>query len=153
MIVLQKINLYRKRFIPNEKILLNDEIVCVDKDVIITKWVTLHKKKDFSYGHSCVFIKEGFKVSKLYDDNKNFLFVYCDIVNVVVNKNDYIVEDLLADVIIENDGKIKVLDLDEISDALDNGLITIEMAKDALRKLNYLLSLIYNDKFDEYMNF
>lgn len=150
---MQKINLYRRRFIPNENILLNDEIVRVDKNVIITKWSTLHKNKDFAFGHSCVFINEGFKVSKLYDEQMNFLFVYCDIVNVVINNCNYVVEDLLADVIIEKDGRVKVLDLDELADALDNNLITIEMAKTALRKLNFLLSLIYNGKFDQYMKF
>ena len=33
---MQKINLYRRRFIPDEKILLNDDIIRVDNDVIIT---------------------------------------------------------------------------------------------------------------------
>jgi hypothetical protein len=36
-------NLYRKRFIPEELTLLKDDIILQnDKDLIITKWVTLH---------------------------------------------------------------------------------------------------------------
>ena len=151
---MQKINLYRRRFIPDEKILLSDDILRVDSDVIITKWnTTLNTKKNFSSGRSCVFIKEGFKVSKLYDEDKRFLFYYCDIVNVVIDKNNYVVEDLLADVIIESDGKVRVLDLDEIAQAMDLNLITVEMAKDALRKTNRLLNLIYNNIFYKFTDF
>ncbi len=154
VIILQKINLYRRRFIPDEKILLSDDILRVDSDVIITKWnTTLNTKKNFSSGRSCVFIKEGFKVSKLYDEDKRFLFYYCDIVNVVIDKNNYVVEDLLADVIIESDGKVRVLDLDEIAQAMDLNLITVEMAKDALRKTNRLLNLIYNNIFYKFTDF
>ena len=150
---MQKINLYRRRFIPDEKILLNDDIIRVDNDVIITKWKTLRTKKRFSSGRSCVFINEGFKISKLYDKNDRFLFFYCDIVNVIVDKKDYIVEDLLADVVIENDGKVKVLDLNEIADAIDFNLISIEKVKDSLRKTNRLLSIIYSGNFNKFTDF
>ena len=40
------VKLYRKRIIPQECILLeNDEILYLDQEVIITKWNTIHPKK------------------------------------------------------------------------------------------------------------
>lgn len=150
---MNNIKLFRRRFIPNEIILLNDEIIHVDSEVIITNWKTLHTKKRFASGHSCVFINEGFKISKFYDENNKFLCFYCDIINVKINDNEYIVEDLLADVIIENNSIIKVVDLDELADALDKNLITVEMAKEALRKTDRLLYIIYNGNFNKFTDF
>ena len=151
--ILNDVKLYRRRFIPNEKILLHDQIIHVDNKVIITKWKTFHPKKNFSTGHSCVYIDEGFKVSKLFDDNNNFVSVYCDIINVKINHNEYIIEDLLVDITINNNSDVRVLDLDELADALDKNLITTDMAKDALRKSNHLLSIIYNGNFTKFINF
>ena len=40
------VKLYRKRIIPEECILLeDDEILYLDQEVIITKWNTIHPKK------------------------------------------------------------------------------------------------------------
>ncbi len=152
MKILNDVKLYRRRFIPNEKILLHDKIIRIDNEVIITKWKTFRPKTNFSSGHSCVYIDEGFKVSKLFDDNNNFVSFYCDIINVKINHNEYIVEDLLIDVTI-NKNNVRVLDLDELADALDKNLITTSMAKDALRKANRLLSIIYNGNFKKFINF
>lgn len=148
----ENIKLFRKRFIPNECVLLKDDkIIQIDEDVIITHWTTLKPKFNFKSGKSCVYIKHGFKISNLFDENNNYVSTYCDIINVKKNNNEYVIEDLLADVIIEN-GKVKVMDLDEIPLALDNNLITIEIAKDALIKLNSLLNIIYEDRLDEFID-
>ena len=41
------VKLYRKRIIPQECILLeDDEILYLDQEVIITKWNTIHPKKN-----------------------------------------------------------------------------------------------------------
>jgi hypothetical protein len=42
-----------------------------------------------------------------------------------------------------------VVDLDELADALERGLITNEQICLCLRRLNNLLTLIYRDKFDK----
>lgn len=152
MKILNDIKLYRRRFIPNEKILLHDKIIRIDNEVIITKWKAFRPKTNFSSGYSCVYIDEGFKVSKLFDDNNNFVSFYCDIINVKINHNEYIIEDLLIDVTI-NKNNVRVLDLNELADALDKNLITTNMAKDALRKANRLLSIIYNGNFNKFINF
>ena len=55
--------------------------------------------------------------------------------------------DLLADVIIENSGFVKVVDLDELADACRQEIISNEMLQTALYRLNSLLSIIYNGEF------
>ncbi len=56
--------LYRKRLIPQECILLKDDIIEFSSDdILITSWKTLNPKTNFSHGCSCYFFKEGFKVS------------------------------------------------------------------------------------------
>lgn len=143
--------LYRRRFIPDELVHLKDDIILVmDKDLIITKWVTLHPRKDIARGISAVYLNKGYKISKIYDKNGRIVYWYCDIIQVKVNpdKNTVIIEDLLIDVILYEDGTIRIMDLDELSDALDRGLISQKEAVFALRTLNSLLSIIYDGHFD-----
>ncbi len=140
-------NIYRKRYIPDEIVhLKDDEIMLIDEDKIVTKWNVLHPRKDFSKGYSCYFIKDGYKISKFMDDNNNLVYYYCDIIDTIYepSENKYIFCDLLADVIIYPDGKVKVVDIEEISDALDKGLIDCAMAKKALRNLGKLLDIVYS---------
>ena len=60
--------------------------------------------------------------------------------------------DLLADVIIYPDGTFQVVDLDELVDAQEKGLISTEMLLDALRKLNHLLTIIQEKRLGEYIS-
>lgn len=145
------LQLYRKRLIPAECILLkHDIIVESDEDVIVTKWNTLHPKASFNHGSSCYFLKEGIKVSKFYRPDNTLLYWYCDIVDYQFDSehNTLVVTDLLADVIIYPDGRVKVMDLDELAVALDKGIINTETMCICLNRLHNLLSLIDRDKFD-----
>lgn len=145
------LQLYRKRLIPDECILLKDDIIVkADDEVIITKWNTLNPKTAFNHGSSCYFLKEGIKVSKFYRADNTLLYWYCDIVdyNYDSAQNILTVTDLLADVVIYPDGRVKVMDLDELADALEHHLISAELMSACLRRLHYLLSLIDRDKFD-----
>lgn len=54
----------------------------------------------------------------------------------------------MADVILYPDNHVEVVDLDELAEALERGLITKEQMTVCLRNLNHLLSMIYRDKFD-----
>ena len=54
-------------------------------------------------------------------------------------------------VIIENNGRVRVVDLDELGDALTENIISCELMSDALHKLNKLLTAIYNGTFNEYI--
>lgn len=153
---MQEVKLYRRRFIPDEKVLLKDDkIIYKDENKIITKWEVLKPRKDFNHGASCYLLDEGFKISKFIDKNDNILYWYCDIINWNYNKenNEYIFNDLLIDVIICNNGFVKVVDMAEIAIAIDKKLITIDTAKDALIKTDKLLNIIYNGNFENYKKY
>lgn len=143
--------LYRKRLIPDECIFLkDDELLYADETVIVTRWHTLHPKKDLHHGTSCYFLKDGFKVSKFYAQNGDLLYWYCDIVDYThdIRENSYVFRDLLADVIIYPDGFVKVIDLDELADALEQGILAPPDMSRALRQLNKLLDIIYSGGFE-----
>ena len=143
--------IYRKRIIPPECILLKDDvIVAQDEEVVITKWNTLNPKTSFCRGCSCFFLSEGIKLSKMYRSDDSLLYWYCDIVDYSFDpaQDSMTVTDLLADVIVYPDGRVKVVDLDELSEAVEGDLITKEQTISCLRSMNHLLSLIYRDKFD-----
>jgi predicted RNA-binding protein associated with RNAse of E/G family len=142
--------LYRRRFIPNELIPLKDDIILVlEQDLIITKWVTLHPRKDIARGISAFYLDKGYKISKIYDSKDQIVYWYCDIIQAKKDpeKNTIIIEDLLIDVILYEDGNIHIMDLNELSDALDQNLITQAETTYALRTLNSLLKIIYEGNF------
>lgn len=144
-------NIYRKRMIPDECILLKDDIILEkNEEIIITQWKTLKPRRDFHHGYSCYFLKSGYKVSKFYREDNSLLYWYCDIVDYVYNESDdsLVVTDLLADVVIYPDGYVKVLDIDELAVALEKELCEPQTVILALSRLGKLLDLIYEDKFD-----
>lgn len=145
------LKIYRKRIIPPECILLKDDIIVKHTDeIIVTKWNTLKPKTGFHHGCSCYYLGEGIKVSKIYRADNTLLYWYCDIVDYNFDKkeNTLTVTDLLADVILYPSGEIQVTDLDELADALDRSLISPQEMSACLRRLDFLLSLVYRDKFD-----
>lgn len=146
------LQIYRKRIIPQECILLKDDIIVKqNEECIITKWKALHPKTTFSHGCSCYFLKEGIKVSKFYRDDDTLLYWYCDIVDYEMDEaaGTLTVTDLLTDVILYPDGHIKVVDLDELAEAVEHKLITEAQLCQSLRQLNELLTIIDRDKFDK----
>lgn len=149
---MSQLQLYRRRLIPAECILLKDDtIVKQTEDLVITSWKTLNPKISFSHGCSCYFLKEGFKISKFYRQDGSLLYWYCDIVEYAHDEQAHTLTatDLLADVIVYPDGRTKVVDLDELAQAFESGLLTAAQLSAALRQLNHLLTYIYKDKFDQ----
>ena len=143
--------LYRRRIIPEECILLKDDVILsCDEERIITSWNALHPKKDLHHGMSCYFLKEGFKISKFCYEDGSLLYWYCDIVDYNYNSvdNSLIVTDLLADVIVYPDGFVKVVDLEELVTALESRSISLDTLKSSLLRLDRLLGLIYSNQFD-----
>ena len=147
---MKKPAIFRKRLIPEECILLKDDVLLYrDAKLLITSWNTLKPKKDLDHGISCYFLNQGYKISKFYNHEGTLISWYCDIISHTFNKatNTYVFTDLLADVILYPDGFVRVVDLDELADALRDGLITSEQMQMALRRLDKLLSLIYKGGF------
>lgn len=142
--------LYRKRLIPDECILLKDDIVLHrDGHMIVTGWKSLKPRKDLHHGYSCYYLSEGIKVSRFYQEDGTLLYWYCDIVDYDYDENadTYIVTDLLADVIVYPDGFVKVVDLDELVTARASGILTEDMLGKALLRLDSLLRTIYAGDF------
>ena len=144
------IKLYRRRFIPNElKLLTDDKILHIDDNLIITSWTTLKPRTDFASGISAYYRKEGFKISRHYGADGTFTRWYCDIVTESQTGNEITFSDLLIDVVIFPDGTVRLVDLDEAADALEQKLITSDMLMQALRSTDKLLSYIHQGRFSE----
>ncbi len=153
---MKQLNLYRERIIPKESVLLkDDEILYFKKNILVTSWKALKKKKDLHHGYSIYYLDEGFKISKFYREDHSLLYYYCDIIDYSYDKkeNTLVVTDLLADIIIYPDGSYQVIDLGELSEALDLDMLSITRLKKALTTLDNLLTIIYNDKFEKYSSF
>lgn len=144
--------LYRRRLIPNENILLKDDIILyADDNVVITKWVSLHEKTTFDHGFSCYFLREGYKIGCFLRPDDSLYLWYCDIVEYIWNEDRSVLTtlDLLADVKIRPNGAVEVVDLDELADAREQQLITEEQVLQCLRSLSRLTTLIYKGSFEE----
>ncbi|MCR5210749.1 MAG: DUF402 domain-containing protein [Lachnospiraceae bacterium] len=150
---MENLKIFRKRLIPKDYILLDKDLIIErDDEHILTSWKTIRPKEEFDHGTSCYFLNEGIKVSKFYREDGELLYWYCDIVQYDFSEDgtELVVTDLLADVIIYPSGRWKVVDLDELADAKQEGLITDEQLIACLRQLNNLLSIISRDKFDKF---
>ena len=142
--------LYRKRLIPEECILLKDDVILYRDDrIIVTSWHSLKPRKDLHHGYSCYYLDKGIKVSKFYRPDNTLLYWYCDIVDYDYSPDTdtYVVTDLLADVIVYPDGFVKVVDLDELVTALESGLLSEGLLKKSLLRIDALLKIIYGNSF------
>lgn len=142
--------MFRKRFVPDEiKSLEKDEILYLTNDIIVTKWDTFKPKKEFTNGISCTFMNEGFKISKFMDSKGKLVYYYCDIIHsdYYLEENKWIFTDLLADVKIYPDGRTEVVDLGEVSEAFERGIVDENTVMELLKKLDKLLNIIYSGQW------
>lgn len=149
---MEKPALYRRRFMPEETVLLkNDVVTHMDDEIIVTKWRALKPRADLHSGSSCYFLRRGFKVSRFFGHDLRCLYHYCDIIETVRDPviNAIVFNDLLVDVIVHSDGSVRVADLGELPEAVERGLITHETAMLALRQAAELLDIIYAGRFAE----
>jgi predicted RNA-binding protein associated with RNAse of E/G family len=148
--VVNMLRIMRKRYIPDETVdISGDELLFRSEELLITKWKTIKPKTDFTCGISYTFLKDGYKVSRFYNPEGKFLYWYCDIIDVEYRKEDdtFIIIDLLLDVKLFSDGAVKVLDADELAEALEMRLVTCGQACRSLRKLDNILKMIYGGSF------
>ena len=98
------------------------------------------------------FLKEGYKVSKFLREDNSLLYWYCDIIKTDYDSstNTYVFTDLLADVIMYPDGFVKVVDIDEIAEALKSGKLPPEDVISLLTSLDKLLKIVYSEDFEKY---
>lgn len=144
--------LYRKRLIPDECILLKDDIIReVTDDYILTRWNTLRPKKILHHGESCYYLNKGVKVSRFYTAEDILICWYCDIVSYEWNddKSSLITTDLLLDILVYPDKSFKILDMDELAQAHKEKLISDDLLQQSLFTANRVLNDIYDDTFHE----
>ena len=153
---MQKIRLYRRRFIPNEIIeLKNDQIVRADDSIIVTKWNTINPRSDFSHGASAYFLRPGWKISRFLNDSGHCVYTYCDIIDSLYDKeeNSILISDLLVDIIVYNNGLVRVVDIGEVAEALETGVIDAFLAAKALKQADGLLNVIYEGRLPEFTGY
>ncbi|MDD6207809.1 MAG: DUF402 domain-containing protein [Clostridiales bacterium] len=151
----QDIQLYRKRYIPDELIELNqDHILHADSNLIVTSWEVLHPRSDFSHGVSAYLIDKHIKVSKFLKPDHSLLYWYCDIIHTEYEEaqNRYTFIDLLADILVYPDHSYRLVDLDELADAIKKQYLPSEQIPVILETIQQLLNDIYSGKFQEYQN-
>lgn len=149
---MQEITLYRRRFIPDECIKLDSDYIHEkNDDFMLTSWKCIKPRNDRAFGSSLFLFQEGLKISKFYDHDHNLICWYVDIMTFQFDATENAVYtiDLLADVILYPDGSYKVVDLDELAEATEKGLISEELLLKSLNSLNYLLQKIYNHEFTQ----
>lgn len=140
--------IYRKRYIPSEIVdISSDEIVYQDKNMIVTKWIPIKPRTDISRGMSYTMLDKGWKISKFYDHDDKLLYWYCDIIEYTLENDELTLIDLLADVIIHENGTYEVVDIEELDEALGQGLITEKQKEDALQKVSALTKIIESKQF------
>ena len=138
--------LYRKRLIPNECIRLDrDEILLRNEHLLVTRWHTIRPKKELDHGISCFLLDKGWKISRFLTGKDELICWYCDIIDWThdTDTDTYVFTDLLADVLIYPSGQIRVVDLDEIADAMEQELLSKSQLCLCMRRLDALLREIY----------
>lgn len=153
---MDNIKLFRRRFIPEETTELKDDHIIMFKDnIIITKWNVLKPRHDINNGISAYFIKDGIKVSKIFDEAGKFVYWYCDIIETIHNKEDnsYTFNDLLVDILVYPDGHVEVVDMDEFADAMEKGILETHTIASAMRSADLLLKTIYSGNFSRYTDY
>ena len=142
--------MYRKRYIPNEVVdISGDEVLEKNENIIITRWKPIKPREDIVGGISYIFLRRGYKISKIFDTHGNFVYWYCDIIEYSYDKekDEYIFTDLLADVKVYPDGKAEVLDFGELTEAFHKKLITGTQLLDAMKSVNTLMEMVQNHFF------
>ena len=138
--------IYRVRYIPSETIdLSSDKLLYRDNKFLITKWKPIKPRSDVFSGISCVFLEQGWKISAFFGQDNEIIYWYCDIVDISFNRetDTYYLYDLLTDIKILPDGRVEIIDLDELAIAFEENLITNEQLIKSLKQSNSLLDLIY----------
>ena len=142
--------LLRKRYLPDEIVdISGDEMLFRNDNLLVTRWKSIKPRSDFYGGISYTFLNAGFKLGKIYNAEGIFQFWYCDIIDVLYDKEKdiYTFDDLLVDIKIMPDGIVKILDTDELAEALEKSMISVGQACKALRIMDKLLRLVYSGKF------
>jgi predicted RNA-binding protein associated with RNAse of E/G family len=88
------------------------------------------------------FVRKGYTISKVFRRSGEFLYYYCDVMEMrQVGKLRYVMVDLLLDLIIEPEGHYRLIDIDEFADSLEKGVLKKRQQLHALRTLDLMTRL------------
>lgn len=153
------IRLFRKRHIPEECIeLKKDRVLFADNTRLVTSWNVLKPRSDFASGISLFLFDKKWKITRVAKADGSLYHWYCDIMDVHITEDaeqdctTYLMEDLLIDIVIEANGSVHVLDLDEAAEAFSKGLITGDTLTLALHAADALLRDIRSGAFCDYQS-
>ena len=110
---------------------------------------------DTNYYHlQFAFKNELFWLTAMYDDKMNLIELYFDITdsNHFDDTNNPYFYDMFLDIVVTNDGKIHILDEDELQEALNNNIITLEQYNKARNTMKDLYTYLQKNK-DELISF
>lgn len=151
------LQLFRKRHIPEECVpLKKDTVLFLDDSRMITAWNVIKPRSDFASGVSLFDFEKHWKITRVAKADGNLYHWYCDIMRVQFSEDEEtksticLMEDLLIDIVIEPDGSVHVLDLDEAAEAFERGFISGTDLTLALNAADTLLRIIRNGEFTEY---
>lgn len=148
---MEPVRLYRRRYVPDEMVeLKNDKILFMDEDIIVTSWNVLKPRTDIDHGISVYYLKEGFKISKIFNAANQLVYWYCDIIETTYDQETraYTFHDLLIDVLVYPDNHVEVVDLDEFADFTEHQSLPAHLLAKALRRTNTLLNYIYHGELE-----
>jgi predicted RNA-binding protein associated with RNAse of E/G family len=99
-----------------------------------------------------IFRGKWYDVSKFYDRKRRFTGYYCDIIRPIARllsnpTETSIMTDLFLDLWITPEGKWKVLDEDELQQAVTKRIISNSLARRARKELNLLVQLTKSGRF------
>lgn len=87
-------------------------------------------------------VDQGYTLSKVFNKQGEFMYYYCDIMEMKrVAKRTYVMVDLVLDLIVHKNGSYEVLDIDEFAEVIEKGDITQEKQVYALRRLHEMIEL------------
>lgn len=93
------------------------------------------------------FVRKGYTISKVFGRSGEFLYYYCDVMQMhQVGRLRYVMVDLLLDLIIDPDDHYHLIDVDEFADSIERGQLKRKQQVYALRTLDQMIRLHKNHK-------
>ncbi|SFS86440.1 DUF402 domain-containing protein [Marininema halotolerans] len=94
------------------------------------------------------FVKKGYTISKVFLKSGEFLYYYCDVMEMrQVGRLRYVMVDLLLDLIVYPDGRYHLIDVDEFSHAIEKGQLKKRQQVHTLQTLDKMIRMQTNRTF------
>lgn len=88
------------------------------------------------------FVKKGYTISKVFHRTGEFMYYYCDVMDMrQVGRLRYVMVDLLLDLIVYPDGRYHLIDVDEFATAIEKGQLKRKQQVYSLRTLDKMIRM------------